>query len=466
MKKQFYYSGSAAFLFALQLSVFGQGSLTPSDAPAPSMKTLQQIEPRTPISTLPFLISAPGSYYLTTNLTGITGTNGITIVASGVTLDLGGFALTGVSGSFDGIIVGNLSAHTNITVRNGSIQNWGRDGVDGLSGVNGRYENLTVANNGTNGIFAGSGSTVVSCLARGNGARGIQVNQPGSVIGCVAAFNGAEGLTGNGVFKDCIAHNNTGVGFSGSGEFSHCLARFNGGGFFFSSATVANNCQAVGNSFSGFNVTINIPNDSVLIGCVASGNTNAGILASSQGVVVKDCVTQNNGWSGIQVGASAVVIGCMSKDNGTNGIQTGVACLVKDCVANINDNDGINVGDGTIVSGCVAGLNTDDGIEVSLGCRVTDNLCHGNGNLAGDGAGLLATGHSNRIEGNHSDLNDRGIDVNSASNIIIRNTSRNNTGAGSPTANFDIIAGNGLATIVLTESALNTSTNSNVNLGF
>jgi hypothetical protein len=44
-----------------------QGSLTPPGAPAPAMKTLAQIEPRTPIASAPFTISAPGSYYLTTH---------------------------------------------------------------------------------------------------------------------------------------------------------------------------------------------------------------------------------------------------------------------------------------------------------------------------------------------------------------------------------------------------------------
>src|SRR5437762_3077985 len=71
---------------------FGQGPLTPPGPPAPLFKTLQQIEPRTPISSAPFTISAPGSYYLTTNLTGGTG---ITISANEVNLDLMGFRLVG-----------------------------------------------------------------------------------------------------------------------------------------------------------------------------------------------------------------------------------------------------------------------------------------------------------------------------------------------------------------------------------
>src|ERR1700722_17008335 len=49
--------------FSFQFSAFSQGSLTPPGAPAPTMLTLSQIEPRTPISSLPFNITRPGSYY-------------------------------------------------------------------------------------------------------------------------------------------------------------------------------------------------------------------------------------------------------------------------------------------------------------------------------------------------------------------------------------------------------------------
>ncbi|RKX33704.1 MAG: hypothetical protein DRP64_20705, partial [Verrucomicrobia bacterium] len=66
------------------------------------MKTLQQIEPRLPlldsslgVSVYPsgtIVISQSGSYYLTENLTVSSG-NGITINASGVTVDLRGFTI-------------------------------------------------------------------------------------------------------------------------------------------------------------------------------------------------------------------------------------------------------------------------------------------------------------------------------------------------------------------------------------
>ena len=56
-----------------------QGPLTPPGAPAPTMKTLAQVEPRIAITNVPFTINRPGSYYLTTNLTS-TG-HGIEIVS-------------------------------------------------------------------------------------------------------------------------------------------------------------------------------------------------------------------------------------------------------------------------------------------------------------------------------------------------------------------------------------------------
>src|ERR1022692_1207533 len=78
--------------FCLLPSAFGQGALTPPGAPVPTMKTLDQIEPRTPISSLPFTITVPGSYYVTSNLTASSG--GILIATNNVTLDLDGSALS------------------------------------------------------------------------------------------------------------------------------------------------------------------------------------------------------------------------------------------------------------------------------------------------------------------------------------------------------------------------------------
>jgi hypothetical protein len=202
-----------------QLSTcFAQGSLTPPGAPAPTMKTLQQIEPRTPISgPLPLTISSAGSYYLTTNLTGVAGTNGITIVANNVTLDLNGFTLQGVLlASWTGLYVSGT--RTNITVRNGTISGWGQHGVFAGTFANLSenivFERLTVSANSGMGI-GGAGCAVRNCEASINGSYGIYV-APGVVSGCFVLRNGQSGIYIDGAGSEIIG--NTCKGNNATGD--------------------------------------------------------------------------------------------------------------------------------------------------------------------------------------------------------------------------------------------------------
>jgi hypothetical protein len=90
---------SALIVSALRVppSAFAQGPLTPPGAPAPTMKTLDQIEARTDVLTLAgdadyhHIITQAGSYYLSGNLF-VTKPNGIYVrLVEGVTIDLNGF---------------------------------------------------------------------------------------------------------------------------------------------------------------------------------------------------------------------------------------------------------------------------------------------------------------------------------------------------------------------------------------
>ncbi len=98
---KFLLASAAALLFAVR--AFAQGSLTPPGAPAPTFRTLSQVEPRTPISSIPITLTNGGSYYLTADLKQTNSAAGITLAASDITIDLNGFALIGTNGAGDGI---------------------------------------------------------------------------------------------------------------------------------------------------------------------------------------------------------------------------------------------------------------------------------------------------------------------------------------------------------------------------
>src|SRR5580698_8562441 len=92
-------------IHSLPSTARAQGSLTPPGAPAATMKSLAQIEPRMPISATPFTISNAGSYYFPSNLTAPSGFAAITIITNDVTVDLHGFLLIGVPGSHEGFLL-------------------------------------------------------------------------------------------------------------------------------------------------------------------------------------------------------------------------------------------------------------------------------------------------------------------------------------------------------------------------
>lgn len=133
--------GLSAMLAPQFATCLAQGSLTPTGAPAPTMKTLDQIEARTPLSSFPVTITEPGSYYLTANGT-VTG-SAIHIQASNVTLDMNGFTLTGDGGETDyGILIDPTEQITNVSIANGKFVNFGGAVTTGSFGS----DNLLVEN--------------------------------------------------------------------------------------------------------------------------------------------------------------------------------------------------------------------------------------------------------------------------------------------------------------------------------
>lgn len=140
------------------------------------------------ISSLPITIRESGSYILTSNVTGRAGEDGIIIDANDVTVDLNGFTLRGVEKSGTGIRVTEAAGRCDITIRNGSIVEWGVHGIEAYLAESIVLVDLHSSRNEEHGIKTGTG-IVKRCTAYGNGHHGIEVNS-GTVSECIAKKNG------------------------------------------------------------------------------------------------------------------------------------------------------------------------------------------------------------------------------------------------------------------------------------
>ena len=142
----------------------------------------------TKITIVPYIISNPGFYFLSGNLTYSGSSNAITISVDDVTLDLMGFSLTnaGVKGVTNGIYMGGRS---NVEIRNGTVTgfNYGINS-EYVSSARNRIINVR-ANKNNYGIFVlGVSHLIRGCIASLNGNTGIWV-ESGSVLENVAFNN-------------------------------------------------------------------------------------------------------------------------------------------------------------------------------------------------------------------------------------------------------------------------------------
>ena len=227
-------------------TLFGQGSLTPPGAPAPTMKTLDQVEARIPLVnaspgvsvglTGTITINQSGSYYLTQNWTvspftiphggGTTPAgNGITINADGVTLDLNGFTITSTEPTAAGggiIIYGSSVSIFNGRIESGVSYNGGASGdqytgsgfIYGIQASSSYYtgiriRDITVSGCDYNGIYIASNDSLVeSCTVKTVGNAGIAA---GVVKTSSATVCGGSGISGN-LVSDCRGFSTGGYG--------------------------------------------------------------------------------------------------------------------------------------------------------------------------------------------------------------------------------------------------------------
>jgi parallel beta-helix repeat protein len=328
------------------------------------MKTLEQVEPRTPVnatntpggSFFEFIISQPGSYYLTGDVTTAKET-AIRIAASSVTLDLNGFEIRfgGSGGAESGVEI--LGARC--TVKNGRIS----------------------------GFFYGVR------------------NEPG-------AFDVPGSAAGPTLLHLTLAGNQHGLLIFASGaRIEGCTAVNNSSGITTGAAALVRNCLASGNAAGGTGISVGAGSN--VTHCTASNNGGRGIAGQSD-VTIESCTAVGNGRDGIAVGDRCVVRSSTANRNGGTsgvlgtGISAGIRALISGCSADENRDDGIAAqGDSVIVNN-----------------RASFN---GRGGAGAAAAGIHVTGAGSRIEGNHTrDTNGIGIRATLA-DVVIRNTAGNNS---------------------------------------
>lgn len=201
----------------------------------------------------PYVITQPGKYVLTGNLTLPTAdTTGIQIQARGVTLDLNGFGIIGpvtclgdgttrnqntscsAAGSGNGISVGSGAT---AVIRNGFVRGMGASGVSIDSSLTSIVESVVVEENASHGINLYQGRVVESAV-RFNGGNGIHF--------CNCGGGGTSQIENN------VLERNRGIGIqAGRGTVQNNYVFNNGSHGVFVNPSGANTGNVVGNTIQG-----------------------------------------------------------------------------------------------------------------------------------------------------------------------------------------------------------------------
>jgi hypothetical protein len=339
------------------------------------MRTLLEIEPRTPISSLPFTIATSGAYYLAGNLTG---TNGITIAADNVDLDLLGFTLKGLGGTNNGISVpGNQQ---NVAIHNGNVVSWGGFGVNASNVSNGKLDRLRLSGNGKGGAILGAGGVVSLCEATANSGDGIRTGDGATVRDCVARTNAIH----------TIDHGGSGIVCGSSALVTGCFATYN----FDYGIQVGNNSTVSGSSANrnGWEPSFLGPN-----------HWGAGIRAADGCTILGCTATANDDhfWDAFGI---SVVNGCTIRDctvvSNAVGIRSGNDCNIQACLVAYNTSDGMTIGGNCTVRDTTSNLSGYTDISMLNECRIEGNAFLGSVHVQAVGMGSRNVFFHNKLTAN------------------------------------------------------------------
>jgi parallel beta-helix repeat protein len=486
-----------------QLSTsFAQGALTPpAGAPAPVMKSLDQIEARIPLNTLPgatnavHVISQPGNYYLTANVVGSAGKNGILINAHNVNIDLNGYTILGSGvGSLDGIAVLNPDDGDGdrLIVRNGNIRKWGGAAISMYSHYVQALEDLHISDCGF-GIGCYGAAIVRRCHLANTGKSGIYLTtaisrvQDCSVSGVYRADGPAQGISVYyGTVEDCLVHSIAGAPASGirvewtGGTIRRSTANqvhsYSGASFGFDANTVTD-CTATYISANSGNST-GIAGNQVerctitKISTLGASGKAFGILAQRGAGLITHCtlddirgyhaygmdvLTNSFRITASQLNNIAATGGSAYGINADAGANLNVAgCNITTVTNSATQARGI-LAHGGLIENCTLAQIESVGIYVNgrtsvINCRV--DSVHGTATTAA----YLIGSSGNRLSGNLATSSDLGFYVLSGGggNTLIGNMARNNT------VNYSVPAGQVAPTVNTAGAAA--ATNPLVNL--
>jgi len=289
---------------------FAQGSLTPpAGAPAPVMKSLDQIEARTPISSAPFTISQPGAYYLTTNLT--SSYNAIVIASSDVTVDLGGWTIfsSATNALYGGVAIVLNGGVSDVSILNGFIK----------SGV---------TNNGS-GVFSGPGfSQGIGANSSVDNARISGVSVSGVLYSGISVFR-----FNSSVVESCTVRRCGGYGITASTIINSLAVGCAGAGIY---GDQVSNCRGV-SSGDGDGI-----NAAVIQNSYGESSTGVGVYASVAATNTRGLSTSGVGLYG------ATATSCTGRSSTSVGVSAGIASF---CIGESTSGTGLSAGTATSCRG-------------------------------------------------------------------------------------------------------------------